>query len=203
MAKVNAPLFSFNAAGKLANALVYFGWKGLDCVRSYVIPTNPKSTLQEEQRGFLRAAVLAIHTAQAIADTGLKELDAKAYALWASCFPKPRTWFNQIVKNWLDCAVHALDTLVFYNAVIDATPATGHIEFVIDSQIAPASGVNCYYGTTKTALINKVVATGTPPNYIFDLTPTVKDTKYFFQARVENGEMKYIPRSGIYYAVST
>jgi len=41
MAKVNAPLFSFNASGKLANSLVYFAWKGLDVVRSYIVPANP------------------------------------------------------------------------------------------------------------------------------------------------------------------
>ncbi|GAH49175.1 unnamed protein product, partial [marine sediment metagenome] len=33
MAKVRAPLMSFDARGKLANSLVYLGWKGLKTVR--------------------------------------------------------------------------------------------------------------------------------------------------------------------------
>src|SRR3972149_2455449 len=38
MAKLKAPLLSFGASGKLADTLVYFPWKGLAVVRSYVIP---------------------------------------------------------------------------------------------------------------------------------------------------------------------
>src|SRR3989304_5419175 len=43
MAKLKAPLLSFGASGKLADTLVYFPWKGLAVVRSYVIPANPNT----------------------------------------------------------------------------------------------------------------------------------------------------------------
>jgi len=56
MAKVDAPLLSVSARGKLADALVYFPWKGRNVVRRWLKPTQPKSVLQ----GYVRAAVYAI-----------------------------------------------------------------------------------------------------------------------------------------------
>jgi len=202
MAKVNAPLFSFNAAGKLANALVYFGWKGLDCVRSYVIPSNPKTTAQTTQRGYMTAAVAAIHTAQALAADALVALDAAAYALWGSCYATPRTWFNQIVKNWLDCEVATKTPMLFYDAQISVA-VTAHISLDIDSQEAVGGTAKCFYGTSKTALINSVACTGVAPNYLADMTPTVPGTKYFFQVRIDTGQAAEGAMSGIYHATST
>src|SRR3989304_1243517 len=57
MAKLKAPLLSFGASGKLADTLVYFPWKGLAVVRSYVIPANPNSAGQQTQRGIPTGAV--------------------------------------------------------------------------------------------------------------------------------------------------
>ena len=80
MAKVKAPLFGFGASGKLGNALVYFGWKGLNVVREYVIPANPRTTAQVTQRGYLTGAVAKVHAAQARPANALDELDTSAYA---------------------------------------------------------------------------------------------------------------------------
>jgi len=56
MAKVDGPLFSLEARGKIADAMVFFPWKGRHVVRQWLKPTNPKSTKQ----GYLRAALKAI-----------------------------------------------------------------------------------------------------------------------------------------------
>src|SRR3990172_862086 len=61
MAKLKAPLLSFGASGKLADTLVYFPWKGLAVVRSYVIPANPNSAGQQTQRGILTESVASWH----------------------------------------------------------------------------------------------------------------------------------------------
>lgn len=53
MAKVYGPLHSDNARGKLADAMVFMGWKGRKTVRQLVIPANPKSDKQAEIRTFL------------------------------------------------------------------------------------------------------------------------------------------------------
>jgi len=200
MAKVNAPLFSFNASGKLANSLVYFGWKGLDVVRSYVIPSNPKSTAQTTQRRYMIAAVAAIHTAQALAADMFKALDAAAYALFGSTYASPRTWFNQAVKNYLDVSRAGDTPGLFYDAVIDpSTP--GEIAIDIDSEEAGLGTAKLFYGTSKTALINSVAATGTPPNYLGKIDPSVLGTKYFMQMRIDDGQAGEGVRSGIYYSV--
>ena len=56
MAKVDGPLFSLGARGKIADAMVFFPWKGRHVVRQWLKPTNPTSTVQ----GYVRAALKAI-----------------------------------------------------------------------------------------------------------------------------------------------
>ena len=47
MAKVYMPLLSAQASGKLAKSMVHFYWKGLNVVRQWVIPTNPRDVNQK------------------------------------------------------------------------------------------------------------------------------------------------------------
>ncbi len=56
MAKVDGPLMSLEARGKIADAVVFFPWKGRHVVRQWLKPTNPMKTLQ----GYVRAALRAI-----------------------------------------------------------------------------------------------------------------------------------------------
>ncbi|GAJ23952.1 unnamed protein product, partial [marine sediment metagenome] len=65
MAKLKAPLLSFGASGAIAKAVVYFPWKGLNVAREYVIPSNPRTKLQTDQRDYLTDAVETIHAFQA------------------------------------------------------------------------------------------------------------------------------------------
>ena len=57
MAKLTAPLLSFDARGGLGKTLVFMGWKGIKTVRQFVVPANPKSVLQVLQRSFMTFAV--------------------------------------------------------------------------------------------------------------------------------------------------
>lgn len=50
MAKVTGPLMSMSASGKIADAIVFFGWKGTNVVRQWLKPSNPKSTGQGDTR---------------------------------------------------------------------------------------------------------------------------------------------------------
>lgn len=43
MAKTVMPLLSAEASGKIANTMVFSYWKGLNVVRRWVVPTNPRS----------------------------------------------------------------------------------------------------------------------------------------------------------------
>ncbi len=50
MAKATGPLFSVSASGKLADSLVYFGWKGINVVRQWLKPANPMAPTQGDRR---------------------------------------------------------------------------------------------------------------------------------------------------------
>ena len=95
MAKLKAPLFSFSAAGKLADSLVYFAWKGIDCVRQYVIPANPDTAAQSTQRDILKAAVAEWHLSKYTA------ADKTAWDVYAAIQSKPMSGFNAFVKMWI------------------------------------------------------------------------------------------------------
>jgi len=209
MAKVNAPLFSFNASGKLANALVYFGWKGLDCVRSYVIPSNPKSAGQTTQRGYFTAAVAAIHAALALAANALDAADKAAYALLASTRAIPRTWFNEIVKLWADCEVLADVPIIFTDGTVsDPGNASFDCIFYLNEETGSqlAAG-KFYFGTSKTAMIHSAAAT---VNAGVSVTLVAEDlsafltagNKYYMQFRPDAADPCEGAVSGIYTFVA-
>lgn len=50
MVKLGGPCHSLSASGKLADALVFSSWKGINVCRQYVIPANPQSATQGDQR---------------------------------------------------------------------------------------------------------------------------------------------------------
>lgn len=50
MAKVTGPLYSMGASGKIANAMVFFPWKGVNVVRQWLKPSNPMSAGQGDAR---------------------------------------------------------------------------------------------------------------------------------------------------------
>lgn len=54
MVKLNGPLFSMDARGKLGDALVYSSWKGRAYARALVTPSNPRSGPQTGMRSMLK-----------------------------------------------------------------------------------------------------------------------------------------------------
>src|SRR3989304_1389134 len=112
MAKLKAPLLSFGASGKLADTLVYFPWKGLAVVRSYVIPANPNSAGQQTQRGILTESVASWHA------LGLDDDDVTAGNRYPPAPPPPQSGFNAFVKDFVDLRVSGVilaDTDMCYN----------------------------------------------------------------------------------------
>lgn len=90
MAKVDGPLLSLEARGKIADAIVFFPWKGRHVVRQWLIPTNKKSTLQ----GYVRAAVVAIgkEVAKIVCKANGGALDSKLYSLNTAKCPAGLNW---------------------------------------------------------------------------------------------------------------
>jgi len=200
MAKLNGPLFSFGARGKLGGALVFTPWKGLNNVRRYVIPANPKTAAQTTQRGKLSAAVAAVHAAMVAAEP-LDSLDKAAYAVWASVVKASTTWFNQACKNHIDVSVAGDTPTVFRGGAL--TPGDGEIAIEVYSDEIDGTNITAgkfYYGTTPTALLDSIAATITGGSNKADKTITglVNGTKYYIQFVVDTGENCEGAKSGIY-----
>jgi hypothetical protein len=59
MATITGPLFGLDARGTIGSALTYSYWRGVNYVRSRVIPANPNSSLQQAIRSLITDATQA------------------------------------------------------------------------------------------------------------------------------------------------
>lgn len=50
MSKTTAPLLSFDARGQVAKTVVYSSWRGVKYARRHVVPANPQTTAQQNNR---------------------------------------------------------------------------------------------------------------------------------------------------------
>lgn len=209
MAKLKGPLMSLGASGALGKTLVFFGWKGIDVAREYVVPSNPKTSGQTTQRGYVTAAVAKIHSCQALAADPLDQDDLSAYAALGSTRSTPRTWFNEIVKLWVDCKVAGDVPIVYCNGTIsDPTATTFDCEIDIEEETGSqlAAG-KFYFGTSKTALIHSATASVTAGDCVAlinqDLSAFLTaGEKYYMQFRPDSGDPCEGAVSGIYNFVA-
>jgi len=160
VAKLKAPLLSLGAAGALAKTMVFFPWKGLNVVREYVIPSNPKTALQTAQRGYLTTSVALVHTAQARAAQPLDEIDQVAYSALAQAKGKIMTWFNQAVKLCVDTLV-ASKTPCIYSGRSEHDLSVTSFDWRIwlnEETPSDLAAGKFYFGSSKTNLIHQDVA---------------------------------------------
>ena len=210
MAKLKAPLMSLGASGQLGKSLVFFPWKGLDLVREYVVPSNPKTAGQLTQRAYMTAAVAAIHDAQALAALALGAADISAYALKGSTFSTPRTWFNQIVKFWLDVKVAVKTPCIYSDGQMLGTSKDDFrpVVYLNEETGSTLAAGKFYLGTSKTALITNAVAV-IQAGIAASLGPAagfsglVAGTKYYWQFRPNVADGCEGADSGIYSAKAT
>lgn len=210
MAKLRAPLFSLGASGALGKALVFFGWKGIDAVREYVIPSNPQTPLQTTQRDILKDGVAMIHEAMARATGPLVVADQTAYATLASAKGKIMTWFNQATKLWIDTKVDA-EIPVIYSGGGTLAPAHDACRFRIflNEETSPSlTHATFYYGLSKTNLILSKAATIlegdqaiVPGDDMIEGLSVGK--KYYWQLRPDADKPCVGANSGIYSFVAT
>lgn len=205
MAKLKAPLLSLGAAGAIGKALVFFPWKGIDCVREYVIPSNPKTTAQQTHRAYLTAAVAAIHAAQQLAANALDEVDQIAYALLGSLQKTPRTWFNTIVKEWIDQYVAGLHGVIFHDFTITEQNLQLSVQIWLTDEGANAvTAMDVWYGVSKTNLIHsEAMVDQGAGRFTAVVAGLTNGTKYFLQCR-PTVHVDYVGmNSGITYGTPT
>lgn len=100
MAKVDGPLMSLEARGKIADAIVFFPWKGRHAVRQWLKPTQPETTKQ----GYVRAAVYAIGkwVKQIMGISQGDAVNSKVYSLCTVAVPAGTNWNAWIAQQFLN-----------------------------------------------------------------------------------------------------
>ena len=129
MAKATGPLYSLSASGKLADAMVYFTWKGVNVVREWLKPANPKSATQGDQRIMLGGTGRSVGEvmpgsafAQQLIDLGL--------------IPGGQTKQSFLVKYIL--SHYLVDATAYTN---ELAALTGHAEYDVWQSAADALGI--------------------------------------------------------------
>jgi hypothetical protein len=100
MAKVDGPLLSVEARGKIADAIVFFPWKGKHAVRQWLKPTNPQSTVQ----GYVRAALKAIGkwVTEIFCISDGDAVNSKVYSLNTEAVPAGTNWNAFAARGFLN-----------------------------------------------------------------------------------------------------
>lgn len=201
MAKLKAPLMSLGASQKLGDALVFFAWKGLNCVREYVVPTNPNTALQQTQRSYITSGVAELHRLQTFGVAVWTPADVSAYALWAAVVRRATTWFNQVMKNWIDQNVAGLWGCIFCTGT--TTPGVGLLNVAIGTGINNPTAGNFHYGTSRTNMPLTVAGAFAAATWTAVLPALTAGVKYFWQFRATAPAGSVGVMSGIYYGYPT
>jgi len=136
VAKVTGPLMSLTASGKLGNAIVFMTWRGIQDVRKWLKPANPKSEKQTTVRENFALAVTKYHTLDG----------ADMEALRVSCQSRPYTGFNQWV-GWVRRALTLVKTWVTIKTV-GVTPIAGGLTATAKGTPDAAGKLKCFVGRT-------------------------------------------------------
>jgi uncharacterized protein (UPF0297 family) len=174
MAKVKGPLLSMDASGKIADSLVFMSWKGIKDVRQHVIPANPQTAAQQEQRSFMTEAVDVFH------ETAYNALDMQAWDVLASTLGRAMSGFNAYVKRYIDAKVSGKTFTPIYGCTVTGVSESG---FTVKVRSDLSSGVKLYIGTGKTMLGTEVSGTynaGTK-EWTFEVAGLSSGVTYYFQ----------------------
>lgn len=193
MAKLIAPLFSFSARGQLAKTLVYSGWKGIDDVRSYVVPANPQSADQQTQRSYFTDGVDQWH------DVGLTADDVTAWNRYSSTLPRPQSGFNAFVAAVINlrlAGISAPNLAMGFNGGISDS-GVGQVDMTIEED-GSAVSVDFLWGYSPTSLIN--VAPGVEAANVWTAAnvPVNSGVTVYARARMQNVTPVDVGYSGIY-----
>lgn len=162
VAKLLAPLLSFSASGKLANSIVAFSWHGINCLRSYVIPHNPRTPEQQANRQHIKIATFAWKNYL------LAPLAREGWTNWATIDERPLTGYNAAVSN-MTIAHRILGAVNFGNGSIWLDNQTLRIYLFNGQTGQPLNeGVTytIYYGALPETLDQTVSVPQTVAGYI-------------------------------------
>jgi len=178
MAKVTSPLMGIKASGQLGKTLVYFGWKGLNCVRTHVIPANPNTSAQQGARTKMTNAVAAFHAA------GLTDTDLEGWRRFAGISPTPMTYFNRYTKSHID-SVNNGETWVSMFGDATSSVVAGQIDFSIDA--ATGKSLSARWGTSPSYMPNTHALAETTGTYEYSATGETEGARIYYQFYQDGG----------------
>ena len=100
MAKVEGPLFSLEARGKIGNVMVHFPWKGRNVVRKWLKPTNPRDVDQKiirQKMASFGKCLAAMETPGTVLADG-----AAAVVAWKVKTPAAQIWNAYFSKKGME-----------------------------------------------------------------------------------------------------
>jgi hypothetical protein len=164
MAKVQGPLFSMGASGKVGDAMVFSNWKGINVVRQWVIPVNKMTTGQGDQRIMLGGTGRAC--GEVIAESAFAD-----QLITLGLIPSGQSKQSYLVKYILDHYIYdgtsyatQLAALTGHSAYASwgtGADTLGLVEFDLDyASVAPYNKALGLYLLAKTAIA--LGFTGTP-----------------------------------------
>lgn len=190
MAKLILPLGASSASGQLGKAWVYFSWKGLNLVRTLVVPSNPNTADQQTQRGYFTTAVNTYH------GTEYTAVDIASWRRRALQIGRVMTYFNAIVREHINCLVTGDTWHAAWDGRVSAVLGTS---FTFKLKSAADQTAFVYWGTTPGYMPTAIAggwAVGPPAEYTFPLIGLPANTPIYFTCRATAGAQQQ--PTGIY-----
>lgn len=170
MAKAKLPLLGVQARGQLGKAIVYFPWKGIQCVRTHVYPAQPRTGPQLAVRADFTNHIDAWHAVTNLA------ADKVAWNLFASVSKRAASGFNEFV-GFCRAQLKGGDTLAYLNSFLVLVNTGGTVSGTFNSSEDGARDITVYWGYSKTFMPSMVTAERSGANTwaweIEDVTPEV------------------------------
>lgn len=189
MAKVKGPLMSMDARGQISKTLVFLGWKGLKTVRSYVVPANPQTAGQTEQRGHMATMVAAWHTVQ------FNPLDLASWRLLAAQAVSAMSGFNVFCKQGIEYLILEYEQSVAKLMTI-VTNTGGSIAISYEAAFTLNHRIRYGYSPTVMGATVECAHVGEGDPYTATLPGLVVGEYIYFQAYTTDADSGVL--SGIY-----
>lgn len=181
---------SLKASGQLGKAIVYSTWKGVGVVRTHVVPSNPNSQAQQDQRGYLADAITEWKAVAYPAE------DKTAWNRYANVFASAMSGFNAFCKTFINEAILANVWTRMSTVLITAIADDGAQINVTKVSGGDAPYVN--WGMSLTNMSNReIMADQTGNDWQATLAACPANTKIYFYIDVGTSASDY-GRTGIF-----
>jgi hypothetical protein len=200
MAKVRGAFGGFGTTQQIGKAYVFFIWKGINAIRTWVIPANPNTGAQQAQRGNFTLLVAIWHSGL------LLVRDIVAWERSAGTVKyRPQSGFNRFIGVFRSLFYAGMSGTHLTNATDLATGAAVWQTRMSADDWAATNACTKFWGTSPTSMWH----TDTPIYAIGDWTSSVINTglpvgaKVYWRYRIVDGVAMQEGESGINVTILT